>query len=213
MDFDCTNCGECCKRYFIQILPDDAKKISKFMGIPEKEFIRDYAQLFMQFFTGSFKSGFLLPSAFLKKDFFNSIKELKSFAPNEVMALPTLAFKRSNDSCVFLTASTKCKIYPSRPEQCVLFPFISLKKNEQNFLELYPFCKGLQKAGAKAKFKNKSEAHFKRTADYFNKVKKQGFESQWKHIPKTGIAVLESKKIGSITRDEFMAIIEKTKRK
>ncbi|MFH1588277.1 MAG: YkgJ family cysteine cluster protein [Candidatus Diapherotrites archaeon] len=211
MDFDCSNCGTCCKKYFIQILPEEAKKISKFMGIPEEEFISDYTQLFMQFFVGEFKAGFLLPSAFLEKKFFNSIKELKSFAPKEVMALPTLAFKRTKNACTFLMDSNKCRIYSERPLQCVLFPFISLDKNEPNFLELYPFCLGLRKASKDAKFKNNSQKHFKKTSDYFTKVKKQGFESQWKYLPKTGVAVLESTKIGSINRTEFLEILDKTK--
>jgi hypothetical protein len=127
------------------------------------------------------------------------------------MALPALAFKQNRNSCIFLTDSNKCKVYKICPLQCVLFPFISLNKNESNFLELYPFCKWLQKAKKKAKFRNKSQAHFKRTADYFTKVKKQGFESLWKYLPKTGVAVLETKKISSISRHEFLEILDKTK--
>jgi Fe-S-cluster containining protein len=207
MDFNCIKCGECCKRYFIQILPEDAEKISKFMGIPLTEFISDYTQLFLQFFIGDFKSnGLIIPSALISKKLINAINNLNNGIPKELMVLPTLAFKRNNNSCVFLNNLNQCKIYPVRPYQCSVFPFISLNKNESNFLKLYPFCKGLM--NSKTKNKNKAEPHFKNTNEYFNKIKKKGFSSQWKTLPKKGLAVLESKILTEINRKEFTQIID-----
>jgi len=208
MDFNCAKCGECCKRYFIQIMPEDAEKISKFMGISLEEFISDYTQLFLQFFIGDFKStGLVVPSAFIPKKFIEPINSIVSGTPKEVMVLPTLAFKRNEKTCVFLNNLNQCKIYPVRPEQCKTFPFISINKNEIDFLELYPFCKGLELSDAK-KHKNLAEPHFKKTNDYFNKVKKKGFSSQWKILPKKELAVLETKTLSEINRKEFLELTE-----
>ncbi|MBN2127242.1 MAG: YkgJ family cysteine cluster protein [Candidatus Diapherotrites archaeon] len=208
MDFNCTKCGECCKRYFIQILPEDAEKISKFMGIPLEEFISDYTQLFLQFFIGDFKStGLVIPSAFIPKKFIESINSIVLGTPKELMVLPTIAFKRNDKTCVFLNNLNNCKIYPVRPHQCRIFPFISMNKLESDFLDLYPFCKGLESSDLK-KNKNLAEPHFKKTNEYFSKIKKKGFSSQWKTLPKKGLAVLETKILSEINRKEFSEITD-----
>ncbi len=206
MSFNCAKCGECCKKYFVQILPTDAVKISDFLNISLKKFINNYTQLFLQFFIGDFKpSKLVLPSAFISNKLLNPIKKLTLTTPNKLLVLPTIAFKRIGKNCVFLNELNQCKIYPLRPLQCKIFPFVSVFENETNFLKLYPFCKGLQESNSIQK--NNAVPHFVKTKNYFLKIQDTGFNSQWKHLPNTGLSVLESRVLTRINKNDFLKVI------
>jgi len=201
----CSACQECCKQYNITLLPEEAKKIEKKLNLIEKEFIEKYCDLSIQFFPSfNSKNPFVLHYLKLPKKFREKLKEktnLKYF-----FVLPNLALKKTK-KCVFLEKGL-CTIHEVKPEQCKLFPFISLKK-ETSFWKKYPFC-NLLKQGFKPEknFMEKSEKHYEKIKEYFEKVKENGFKSEWKNLPEKGNAFYKDEKITQITKNEFSKLTE-----
>ncbi|RLG70619.1 MAG: hypothetical protein DRO04_01560 [Candidatus Iainarchaeum archaeon] len=42
---ECFSCAECCKRYRITILPEEAEKISTFLNIPKEKFLERFCEI------------------------------------------------------------------------------------------------------------------------------------------------------------------------
>jgi len=107
----CVKCGaECCKRYWINILPFEAKRIAKHLRISLTDFIKKYCVFHLRVID-------------------TGIKRIK---------LPSIALKK-NFACVFLLNNKSCAVYKVRPEVCKFFPFLSLNENA-DLKKLYPFC-------------------------------------------------------------------------
>jgi Fe-S-cluster containining protein len=204
-DFKCHRCGECCKRYFIITLPHELKKQAEFMGITEKEFIENNTQLFLQLFPfGQSDAKISISSVMLPKRIANLIESVHGHLPDFLIALPMLAFKRrENGACKFFDEGKSCcTIYPVRPLECILFPFISEKKAE-NYSRLYPFCKGLKDKDGKLSYADFSQIHFNEVSNYCKSIKEKGFSSIWKHWPNKGVLLFQEKLLGEINEKEF----------
>jgi len=201
----CSACLECCKRYDITLLPEEAEKIRKKLNLSEKEFVRKYCSLSLQFFPATkSKNPFVFSKAKISEKIRKKLKEKST--SNYFFLLPNISLKKSK-KCVFLKNSL-CEIHSVKPKQCKLFPFISLKK-ETAFWKKYPFC-DLLKEGFKPEkdFKEKSVKHYSKVKNYFDSVKEKGFLSVWKEIPKKGFYFFKDEKIEKISKKEFLQAIE-----
>ncbi len=136
-------CLECCKKYWIVLLPEKAKEISSALGQEFDEFIENHTNLYIQLFPAYHKKdAFTVPSTLVPKKVFDSLKEVLPFIPDFFLVLPSVALKRDN-ACEMLDPLKKtCKVYDLRPTQCRLFPFVSLA-DSTNLSKDYPFCAGL----------------------------------------------------------------------
>ncbi len=207
-DFKCQRCGECCKRYYIISLPHEVEKQATFKGLPREEFIEKHMQLFLQLFPAEHSEGKIqVSSSLVPKKFLGKIEGELSGLPDFFIALPLLVFKRrEGGECTFYDSNSGCTIYPARPAECRLFPFISDKK-AQNYAELYPFCHGLKARDDKASYLDLSFIHFRQVAEYFGTVKEKGFGAVWKKWPQEGICLFKDKLLGPINEQEFFQAI------
>jgi len=204
----CSACQNCCKKYNITLLPKEAKRIALNLNLREKAFIEEYCDLTLQFFPAFNSKNFFVLS---KKNITKKIQEkLKNHSNSSYFfVLPNISLK-NNKKCVFLEKGL-CRIHSVKPEQCRLFPFISLKK-ETSFWKKYPFCKLLEKGFQPEKdFKQKSEKHYRKITRNFDGIQEKGFTFVWKNLPKTGNAFFKDKKICKITKNDFLKIIESFK--
>ncbi|MBN1940852.1 MAG: YkgJ family cysteine cluster protein [Candidatus Diapherotrites archaeon] len=206
MKVDCLGlkCDECCKRYWITVLPKELKKAAKQQKISEKKFIGKYCVLHLNFFPADGSTGSLaVPSVFLPKPVARKLSKELGILPLHFIVLPSIAFKRSSQgACVFLS-NKKCKIYSARPRQCVLFPFISMEKADLK--KLYPFCKALQKSKPRVLLE---KSQVKNVTKYFDSVAKKGFLKIWSALPSKGLICLKNWEIGKISKKDFLKIIE-----
>ncbi len=201
----CSKCTECCKRYNITLLPKEAKRIQKKLNLKEEEFVRKYCSLSLQFFPSlKSKNHFVFSKAKISEKIRKKLKE-KS-ASNYFFLLPNISLKKSK-KCVFLK-NDLCEINSVKPEQCKLFPFISLKK-ETSFWKKYPFCL-LLKQGFKPEknFKEKSVKHYSNVKNYFESIKEKGFLLEWEEIPEKGFYFFKDENLGEITKKDFLEAIE-----
>lgn len=204
----CSNCQECCKTYNITLLPEEAERIRKKLKLKEKEFMEKYCDLTLQFFPAKkSKNPFTVSRKKIPKKIIEKIKEKSN--SNYFFVLPNISLKKKQ-KCIFLKNSL-CSVHSVKPEQCVLFPFISLKK-ETAFWKKYPFC-GLLKQGFQPEkgFKEKSKAHYEKVKNYFGLIKKKGFVSVWKELPEKGKAFFKDEKLCKITKNEFLGLTENFK--
>jgi Fe-S-cluster containining protein len=208
MVFKCQQCLECCKKYWITILPDEAKQQAEFLKISLEKFIEDYCLLYLQLFpAGSApKQGLTMPASFLPKRIKEKLEQRGLALPDSLMVLPWLAFKRENNQCVFLTPDALCSIHPVRPKQCALFPFISLKENEKDYQKLYPFCKGLT-TGSEETAEEQAQ-HLQAVKAYFADVKEKGFTQVWPVLPAQGKLFFEDEFVCDLSQEEFLQLIK-----
>ena len=214
--FNCLRCGECCRSYYIVSLPHEVKGQASFLGISEKDFVQGKMQLYLQLFPAEPSEGKMniaaegLPKKILKK-----IEARLGFRPENFIALPMLCFKRAGPgmgagkakawlgACIFYDSKKGCAIYSVRPDECRLFPFISMDK-DADFRKIYRFCKGLQKGPLVIKWDYEAvQAHFRETAKYLSEAKKKGFKATWKNWPANGVCLLEGKLLCKISEKEF----------
>ena len=208
-NFECQRCGECCKRYYIISLPHEVLRQAKHKGLTREEFIQKHMQLFLQFFPAEHsKEKIMVSSSLVPKEIATKLEGHLGKMPDFLIALPMLVFRRrENGSCTFYDEKNRaCTIYQERPLECRLFPFISDKK-AQDYAGLYPFCAGLQKAGAEVSFVDKSKAHFDEVSEYFREVQKNGFSKIWGSWPKEGVCLFTDKLVGHISESEFFGTI------
>ncbi len=210
MPFNCEKCGECCRRYWITVLPDELEKEAGFLKIPVREFVNKYTRLYLRLFpmqSEHRKHGLVISSALLPKKVARKAEHILYALPDFFLALPTLAFKRRGKTCIFFDEKKGCEIQEVKPEQCSLFPEISMSGTPLK--ELYPFCLGLKINGGKRKTELEKN-HYQNVFGYFERVGEEGFKKVWKHWPKEGIAVLKGKKLGDISGKEFFEAISAT---
>ncbi|MFH1663836.1 MAG: YkgJ family cysteine cluster protein [archaeon] len=201
----CSACQECCKRYNITLLPKEAEKIAKKLGLSKKEFIEKNCELMLQFFpSGKTENFFAVKKQVVPEKILEKLE--KHSDSDYFFVLPNISLKKK-EHCVFLENGL-CTIHEAKPMQCKLFPFISLKK-ETDFKKSYSFC-ALLKQGFKHEkdFQEKSQAHYENIKNYFDKIKKQGFNSIWKILPKKGNAFFEDKRLCELSKEDFNAIFQ-----
>ncbi len=211
MQINCQSlgCMECCKRYWITVLPAEAKKIADVKKERFPAFLEKRCLLQVQLYPAEKKreNPLMISSNRVPKKFRKKIeKELNGFPPF-FLALPTLVFKRfPNGSCEFLNQKNGlCTIYESRPEQCRLFPFIPW--NNKPLYSLYPFCAFLQEKKPMGRYSNYGKKHYQKVAAYFRQVEKNGFRSVWKTVPASGILRLDQKTLGTISQKQFFSLL------
>lgn len=195
----CLKCGECCRRYWITLLPEEAKRIAKALKVSEKDFLEKHCVLLVKVFPKSVPGLLTFPAAFFPKKIYRAVEKKLGFSPRSFFVQPQVALKRKRKECPFLLSENECKIYSSRPKVCGIFPFIVLP----GYRESYPFCRlyKLQKP-EKADIKE-SRRYFKEVQKYFKSVDRKGFAKVWKSPPKSGFLFLNEEKISGISLDEI----------
>lgn len=206
MEIDCKslNCTECCEKYWITLLPEEAKNMASELTISEGEFLKNYCTIFLQIFPTYFsKNELKIYNKFLPKQIADSLKNQLNYLPDFVLILPILALKK-NELCTLLENGL-CKAHNSKPAQCKFFPFLSYEKNPE-FKKLYPFCKALHNTDF-SEIDTHGKEHYRKLFNYFESVKKEGFLKQWKAIPEQGLVVCKGVKLGEISKDEILKMI------
>jgi len=208
MPFKCRRCGECCRRYWITLLPQDVDEEAAFLGISVREFVDNYTTLYLRIFPIQQqyrKHGLVVSSAMLPKRIAWKAEHILFALPPFFLVLPILALKREGKACIFF-GENKCLINDVKPEQCELFPAIAFA--DENFRALYPFCRGLK--ASQEGLENRGGRHYERVRAYFEEVAEKGFSALWPAIPKNGIAVMRGKKLCEISEREFNEAISAT---
>jgi len=193
-------CDECCKRYWITLLPKEAKKISGLLKISEKKFMQKYCLLHLNLFPTEKKTGMAVSSALIPKTIAKKAEKKLGKLPGFFILLPGIVLKRSEKGECISLSNKMCEIYSVRPEQCSLFPFISMDKKDLK--QQYPFCRALEK-GMKGSL---DKPHLKNVNAYFAEIEKNGFESLWAFVPESGIVCIENKFLCRISKKDFLKI-------
>ncbi|MFA5930914.1 MAG: YkgJ family cysteine cluster protein [archaeon] len=215
----CLACGECCKKYWITVLPNESDKISKELGISKKEFLEKNCVLHVKLFPKSTPGVLTFPSTFFPKRIFDLLKKEFGNFPESFFIVPQVVLKREEKitfsfkekkskqekrlACSFIDATNACSIYPVRPAPCRLFPFIAVS----GFREQYPFCELFSKT-----FKDysiESKIYYAKVQGYFKEVNDKTFTKLWKSPPKKGIFYLQDKYLGEINLSELEEMMPK----
>ena len=208
MDFECGKCSQCCQKYWITVLPEEARAQAKALNLSPQAFIERHCQLFLQIFPGANGvEALTLSRALMPKKFVRALEEKGLALPEKVLVLPQLAFKRDQGKCSLLGEDSLCIIYRQKPEQCHLFPFLSLKKKENDFKKLYPFCPALKNFEGKMDFSEREQAHLQRVKDYFKSVKEKGFTQAWPFLPLQGKLCFRDELVADLTLEDFLKAI------
>jgi len=215
----CLACGECCKRYWITVLPAEAAKIAKDLGKTRKSFLEEDCVLHVKLFPKTTPGVLTFPSTFFPKRIFDLLKKEFGVFPESFFVVPQIVLKREEkvvfnfkekktkqekrNACAFIDASNACSIYDSRPSPCRLFPFIAVA----GFREQYPFCELYQKT-----FKGyaiESRIYYKKVQAYFKEVDESTFTKFWRTPPMRGIFYLQDKVLGEISLEELEQMMPK----
>ena len=205
----CLSCGECCKRYWITVLPQEAKVLAKSLRMGEKEFLEEKCVLFVKLFPKSTPGLLTIPTAFFPKRIYELLEKEMVEVPQSFFVVPQIVLKRERGECVLLGAGNKCSAYKTRPEPCRLFPFIAVA----GLREQYPFCPLFHKT-----FKDSSKesrAYYKKVQKYFKSVHAKGFfgaKGVWKHAPQKGSLLLNEKALGEISLGELEDLLSITRK-
>ena len=199
-------CDECCKRYWITLLPDDANKIAKELKVPTKDFLEKECFLIAHVYPKKSKlDGLTINSKLLPSKLADFVEKEMQPAPSHFLVLPAVTLKRdSKGECVFLSKG-KCKIYSSAPPICKLFPAVAL--SSRSLKELYPFCKAMQgneTGEATGELDKEQRARVKK---YFDSIKEQGFSKLWTHTPSEAVVLFKGEKELFISKKEFLQLI------
>ena len=208
--FKCARCGSCCRKYWVVVMPDEAKAIAKFLGLQLKDFIADYCSLYLDLFPASPENKALrVNSSFLPKKVYKALSGLLAVAPENLLVLPCITLRMKNNLCIFYDEKlSSCRIYKYRPLPCTLFPFLSLEEDlkGKKWSELYPFCKALQKCSPARK--NFFRDYYPFAESYFKELEKKGIRKAWKTLPEKGIACYKGAELCNISLEEFLQAIE-----
>ena len=209
----CLACAECCKRYSITVLPEEAKKVSKLLGKKEKDFLENDCVISVKLFPKSVQGVLTYPTTFFPKRVYSMLEhELgRGNVPGSFFVVPQVVLKRipedGRNICSFLGGENKCEIYPARPEPCRLFPFIAMP----GIREQYPFCPVYQRTYRE--LSKESRTYYKKVKQYFRKVHSKGFSALWKNPSHSGPIFLSDRQIGEVSLEELETMMTKAKRK
>ncbi|MDP6670533.1 MAG: YkgJ family cysteine cluster protein, partial [archaeon] len=207
MKIDCIGlgCDECCKRYWITLLPEDANKIAKELKVSLKDFLEKECFLIAHIYPKNSKSdGLTINSKFLPSKLAEFVGKEMQPVPSHFLVLPAVTLKRdSKGECVFLSKG-KCKIYPSAPPICKLFPVVALSR--RSLKDIYPFCKAMLGSDAGDKTGELDREQRELVSKYFESIKEQGFSNIWKHLPLKAVVLIEGKKELFISKEEFLQL-------
>jgi Fe-S-cluster containining protein len=215
----CLACGECCKRYWITVLPNEANNISKKLNKPRKDFLENDCVLNVKLYPKSTPGVLTHSSSFFPKRVFDLLKKEVKDVPESFFVVPQVVLKREEkivfnfvsdkvkqekrNACTFLQPENACDIYDMRPGPCRLFPFIAL----EGYREQYPFCELYQKTSKD--YAIESKIYYSKIQDYFKEVDEKGFESFWRTPPKKGVLFFQEKQIGEIFLEELNEMMPK----
>ncbi len=208
----CAKCGECCKRYAISVLPNELAREAAFFKLSEKEFTSIYTRLLVQIMPFSASNHPLaLHSSMIPKKLWKKL-QAEGLEQNHVMILPMLGF-RKKEYCVFFNPETfGCTMHAVKPAQCSLFPFTSLKDNE-DYSQAHDFCE-MSKITSPTKYTTAQQtAQRLNMKKYFDLVAKKGLLSVWKNLPNEGDIIFNGKKIAEISLNELNQLLETAKEK
>jgi Fe-S-cluster containining protein len=209
----CLSCGECCKRYYITVLPEEATKISKLLGKTKKDFLENDCVLNVKLFPKTTPGVLTFPSTFFPKRIYEMIKKENPLVSESYFIVPQIVLKREEkktfkfkngksiiekrNACKFIKPENACMIYEARPAPCRLFPFIAMP----DLREQYPFCELFQRTNKN--YSIESKIYYSKVQDYFKEVDLKTFLSLWRNAPKTGVLFLQEKEIGNISLEEL----------
>ncbi len=209
MKIDCIGlgCDECCRRYWITLFPEGAKRIAEEIKGPLKKFIEKSCVLIAHIYPKHGKpDGLTINSELLPRRLADFAGKEMQAVPPHFLVLPSLALKRnSSGECVFLSGG-KCRIHSSAPAICKLFPFVALSKRPLK--ELYPFCKAVHGKAPESKTGELDKKQRARVNKYFDSVEEQGFTKLWKRLPTKAVVLLEGEKDLFISKREFLQLIQ-----
>ena len=197
----CLACGECCKRYSITVLPEEAKIIAKKLKISQKKFLEENCELFVKIYPKSTPGILTYSTAFFPKRIGESLSYNLTYLPPSFFVLPQIVLRREAGICRYLNKDNTCKIYKERPMPCHLFPFMVVPGYEEN----YPFCELFRKTHKN--YKIKSRSYEKKMKEYFKNVDEKGFSVFWKNPPKRGKLFLNDLLISGITIKQLEKIM------
>jgi len=189
----CLSCGECCKRYSITILPEEAIIIAKKLKISRKKFLEEHCELFVKIYPKSTPGILTYSTAFFPKRTGEVLLNYLNYLPPSFFVVPQIALKRKEGECRYLNKNNSCKIYGERPFPCRLFPFMVVPGYEEN----YPFCELFRKT--RKNYSAKSREYRKKMKKYFEEVNKKGFVKVWKYPPTKGKLFLNELLIAGLT--------------
>ncbi len=215
----CLACGECCKRYHITVLPDEANKISKLLNKTKKDFLENDCALNVKLFPKTTPGVLTYPSTFFPKRIFDLVKKEVGIVGESYFIVPQVVLKReekktfkfkdkksiieTRNACKFIRPENNCNIYEARPSPCRLFPFIAMP----GLREQYPFCELFQKTYKDLSIESK--IYYSKVQDYFKEIDKKGFSSFWRTPPAVGSLFLQDKEIGNISLEELHLMMPK----
>jgi Fe-S-cluster containining protein len=189
----CLSCGECCKRYSITLLPEEATIIAKKLKLSKKKFLENYCELFVKVYPKTTPGILTFPTTFFPKKIGELLSRELTSVPGGFFVLPQIALKRKEGVCRYLNKDNTCQIYNERPFPCELFPFMVVPGYE----EQYPFCELFKKSNKT--LPNKSKQYSKKIKIYFKQMDEKGFTKVWKSTPKKGKFFLNELLLGEIT--------------
>jgi len=197
----CLSCGECCRRYLITVLKEEASLIARTLKKSNKRFLEEDTQLSVKLFAKSVDGVLTFPTTFFPKRIGQMIEENVKPVPQSFFVLPQVVLKKEH-GCTFLNEDNTCKIYSARPAPCRLFPFIAV----EGIRESYPFCLLFKKTNKD--YSKQSRSYFKKVKNYFAEVDKKGFTKYWKNPPKKGLLYLHDTFIGEINLKELEEMMQ-----
>ncbi len=203
----CQKCGECCRRYYISVLPEEAVREAKFFKLKLEQFIGIYCQLFLQVMP--LQSGdhpLALHTSAIPKKLWTAMQK-SGINSNYVMLLPMLGFKKK-EFCVFFDPKLYlCTMHTVKPAQCSLFPFMAGEK-KVDFAKAYDFCE-LASIASPTKYTHaQADMQKAKMAHYFDAVAKNGMEKVWKFLPQEGIVLFQGKAIAPIALHEMQELLQ-----
>ena len=202
----CIACkAECCKRYWITLVPEQAQTIANSLNLSLADFIQTYTVLYLQLISVpvSVQDPFFFARNQLSEKIQMQLTETKNFDQN-FFALPLLALKRlpsenSKKACIFLKNNFECSIYSVRPTQCSLFPYVQ-SDSVESLKKIYPFCNLIEHVSSEPQ---KISKHEQAVKNYFDQVKEKGFQKVWQALPENGFVFLNGKELSEVSIREL----------
>ncbi len=208
----CARCGECCKRYAISVLPDELEVEARFLKLDPRAFTLLYTKLLVQIMPfSSANHPLALHTSMIPKPIWEKLKAA-GFDAQYAMILPMLGFKKEEYCVFFDPKSFGCTIHPVKPKQCRLFPFTSLKDNE-DYSKAYDFCELAAITSPTAHTKTEQDSQKQKLRNYFDAVGEKGLERVWKYLPAEGDLIYPGYFTQKITLDELKQLLSTAKEK